>query len=97
MRGVSSRVAADPQSYGFSGVIARELGGRPRSTGPWPGTAAMAGFVRVTVTALAIIAVPALESLVEDRLSPPAPYDSGFRLRGSIAFNGDFQLRGSVR
>jgi hypothetical protein len=57
----------------------------------------MAKLVRVTITALAIIAGPVLASLVENASSPHAPYNGGFRLRGSIAFNSDFQLRGSVR
>jgi hypothetical protein len=57
----------------------------------------MAELVRVMITALAIIAGPVLASLVENRLPPHAQYDTGFQLRGSIAFSSVFQLRGSIR
>jgi hypothetical protein len=67
------------------------------SSGFEAGKAAMDKLVRVTMTALAIIAGPVLASLVENPVPPHAQYNSGFQLRGSIAFNGDFQLRGSVR
>ncbi len=57
----------------------------------------MARLVPLIITALAIIAGPAVASLVENRMPPHARYDSGFQLRGSIAFNSDFRLRGSIR
>ncbi len=57
----------------------------------------MAKLVRVIVTALAIIAGPVLASLVENPLPRPAEDVSGLQLRGSIAFVGDLQLRGSVQ
>ena len=57
----------------------------------------MAKLVPVIVTALAIIAGPVLASLVENPSSLSAQYNGGLQLRGSIAFNSDFQLRGSVR
>jgi hypothetical protein len=110
VRDVPSRVAADPQSSGFSGVLdcspelaglrvgtARDLGIRSRLAGPRAGKAAMAKLVPVTITALAIIAGPVLASLVENPSSPHAQYNRGFQLRGSIALNSDFQLRGSIR
>jgi hypothetical protein len=110
VRGVSSRVAAYPQSSGFSGVLdcppelaglrartTREFGIRSRLAGPWAGETAMAKLVRAIVTALAIIAGPVLASLVGPPLPTRAQYNSNFQLRGSIAFNSDFQLRGSVR
>jgi len=57
----------------------------------------MAKLVRVVVTALAIVGAPLLASLVENPLPPHAHGISGLRLRGSIAFNDDFRLRGSIR
>ena len=57
----------------------------------------MAKLVRVIITALPIIAGPVLASLVENRLPPHAQHNRGFQLRGSIAFNSVFQLRGSIR
>jgi hypothetical protein len=107
---VSSSVAADLQSSGFAAVrdsssesaqlrakTAREVGIRSRLVGPAAGKAAMAKLVPVVVTALAIFAGPVVASLVESRLPPPAQYNSGFQLRGSIAFMSDLRLRGSIR
>ncbi|HUI98001.1 MAG TPA: hypothetical protein VLX44_19740 [Xanthobacteraceae bacterium] len=54
----------------------------------------MAKLVRVVLTVLAIIAGPALVSLVEGRL--PTPHDAGgLHLRGSLDEVSEFQLRGS--
>jgi hypothetical protein len=57
----------------------------------------MAKLVRVVVTALAVVGAPLVASLVENPLPPRAHDISGLRLRGSIAFNSDFRLRGSIR
>jgi hypothetical protein len=110
VRGVSSRVAADLQASGFAGApdcssesaelraeTARELGIRSRLAGPRAGKAAVAKFLRVIGTVLAIVAGPVLASLIESRLPPPAQYASRLHLRGSIAFNSELRLRGSIR
>jgi hypothetical protein len=57
----------------------------------------MAKLLCVIGTVLAIVAGPVLASLTESYLPPPAQYASRFRLRGSIAFNSDLRLRGSIR
>src|SRR5262249_61492807 len=83
--------AGDPVENPFSGEPESRL------AGPGPGKAAIARLVRVIVTALAIVAGPGLASLVESPLAPKAPYLRGFQLRGSIAFNSDLGLCGSIR
>jgi len=88
VRGVSSRVAADPHPDSFSGA---------RSAGPWAAKSAAAKLARVLVTTLAIIAGPLLASLAEGRRPLGTQHARGLQLRGSIAFNSDFQLRGSIR
>ncbi len=102
MRGVSSRVAADLQPSGLrecrtarQNSAARDLGIGFRPAEPRAGKAAMAKLVRVIATMLAIVAGPGLAGLVEGRLTSPAQY--GLHLRGSIAFDGDFVLRGSIK
>ena len=57
----------------------------------------MAKLPRVIATVLAIVAGPVLASLTEGHLPPPAQYASRLHLRGSIALNGDWRLRGSIR
>jgi hypothetical protein len=57
----------------------------------------VAKLVPAMVTALAILAGPVLASLIEPPLPRHAQDDGGFHLRGSIAFDSDFQLRGSIR
>ena len=76
---------------------AREFGIRYRSAGAWAGKAATAELVRVIITALAIVAGPLLASLVESRLPSHERYNRGLPLRGSLAFDSEFQLRGSIR
>ena len=76
---------------------AREFGIRYRSAAPWAGKAATAELVRVVVTALAIVAGPVLASLVESPLPSHERYNSGLHLRGSLAFDSEFKLRGSIR
>ena len=98
MRGVSSGVAADLQSGGFSELAGRRAGAarylaiRSGVDGPWAGK-----LLSVIGTVLAITAGPLLANLLEHPLPPNAQYNSDSQLRGSIAFNSDFQLRGSIR
>jgi len=57
----------------------------------------MAKLVGVVVTALAIAGAPLIASLIENPLPPRALDISALRLRGSIAFNSDLGLWGSIR
>jgi hypothetical protein len=110
VRGVSGRMAADLQASGFAGALdcsseSAELRAEtPRGSGLAPAlaglgaeNAAMAKLLRVIATVLAIVAGPVLASLIERHLPPPAQYASRLHLRGSIAFNSDLRLRGSIR
>ena len=110
MRGVSRRIAADLKAGGFAGALdcssesaelraetARGSGFDPGLAGPGAGKAAIAKLPRVIATVLAIVAGPVLASLTEGYLPPPAGYASRLHLRGSIAFNSDLRLRGSIR
>ncbi len=110
MRGVSSRVAADLQANGLAGALdcsseaaqlraetARALGIRSRLAGPGAGKAAVAKFLHVIGTVLAIVAGPGLASLTETHLAGPAQYASRLDLRGSMTVNSDLGLRGSIR
>ena len=103
MRGVSSGVAADLRSAGFAELAgrragtARDVGIRSGLIRPRARKAAVAKLISVITTALAIAAGPGLASLLENPLPARAPYNSGFQLRGSIAFNSDLRLRGSIR
>ena len=109
MPGMSSRIAADLQARGFAGALdcssvgevqaetARELGTRSRIGRAGARKSALAKLLRVIATVLAIVAGPVLASLTESHLPPPAKYARPLHLRGSIAFNGDLRLRGSIR
>ncbi len=57
----------------------------------------MAKLLHVMGTMLAIVACPVLASVIESHLPPPAHYASRLHLRGSMAFNSDLRLRGSIR
>jgi hypothetical protein len=103
--GVSSEVAADLQSDGFSKLEGRRAGtDRDLDTGsglgrPCDGKSHRATILSVIGTVLAITAGPVLASLLERPSLSHALYNSSVQLRGPITFNAysDFQLRGSIR